>query len=207
MIQFHQGQGTEIWWRENFVSPSEDEYRQMIIRKCGSLFHLGIRLMQLFLSEDIELELNFDHLCSLLAQFFQIRADYNNLNPTDGPSHKAFAEDLTEGKFSFPILHAVNTHETDTRLIHILKQRTQNIELKQYCIALLNEFGSMDYTRQTCEQLAKGIFDEIDGLGGNDLLETLMREQMKIFSLHRTDSSEDDRFVTDQIDDDDDDET
>lgn len=163
--------------------------------------------MQLFLPEEIEPELNFDHLCHLLALFLQIRADYSNLIVSNVPSrHKSFAEDLTEGKFSFPILHAVNSRDTDTRLIHILKQRTQNMELKQYCIDLLHEFGSMDYTKQTCEDLAKQIFEEIEGLGGNDALEALLREQMNIFLDQQEEVNEDDRYVSDQIDEDEDDE-
>ena len=39
--------------------------------------------------------------------FCQIRDDYINLTSTDYAANKSFAEDLTEGKFSFPILHAI----------------------------------------------------------------------------------------------------
>lgn len=222
MLDLHHGQGMEIWWRDNFVSPSEDEYRQMVIKKCGGLFSLAVRLMQLFASEEIRSSLNFDRLCELLALLFQIRDDYCNLVSREYAQNKSYCEDLTEGKFSFPILHAVNTHESDTRIIHILKQRTQDVELKRYCVQLLHQFGSMEYTRQTCLDLAKQVYEEIDLLGGNIYLENLVRNLMDVFKSDDDDGDDDDddrssarlnngnddvmppmdTFVTDQIDDD-----
>ncbi|CAF1405463.1 unnamed protein product [Adineta steineri] len=181
MLELHHGQGMEIWWRDNFVSPSEDEYRQMIIRKCGGLFNLGVRLMQLFAPIEIRNTYKFNNLCQLLSLLFQIRDDYCNLMSKEYANNKSYCEDLTEGKFSFPILHAVNTRETDTRIIHILKQRTEDIELKRYCVKLLHEFGSIEYTRQICEDLAKQTYNEIDVLGGNIYLEKIVQTLMEVF--------------------------
>ncbi|CAF4123507.1 unnamed protein product [Rotaria socialis] len=209
MLDLHHGQGMEIWWRDNFVSPSEDEYRQMVMRKCGGLFNLGVKLMQLFAPIEIRDTYNFDRLCQLLSLLFQIRDDYCNLISEEYASNKSYCEDLTEGKFSFPILHAVNTRETDTRIIHILKQRTQDVELKRYCVQLLHDFGSFEYTRQICDELAKQVYDEIDALGGNDYLENIVRGLMEIFRADDPTAGngngegieEFDAFVSDQIDD------
>ena len=201
MLELHHGQGMEIWWRDNFVSPSEDEYRQMVMRKCGGLFNLGVRLMQLFTSRELRHRWNFDRLCELLSLLFQIRDDYCNLMSKDYANKKSFCEDLTEGKFSFPILHAVNTRENDTRIIHILKQRTEDVELKRYCVRLLHEFGSIDYTRKVCQDLAKQIYDEIGKLGGNPYLENLIQSLMDVFP-NKTETNNQERYVTDQIDED-----
>ena len=43
----------------------------------------------------------------LLGLYFQVRDDYANLCMEDMHDNKSFAEDLTEGKFSFPIVHAI----------------------------------------------------------------------------------------------------
>ncbi|KAI8424034.1 hypothetical protein MSG28_002670 [Choristoneura fumiferana] len=40
--------GMEIYWRDNFHCPSEEEYKEMTVKKTGGLFMLAIRLMQLF---------------------------------------------------------------------------------------------------------------------------------------------------------------
>jgi len=181
MLELHHGQGMEIWWRDNFVSPSEDEYRQMVIRKCGGLFNLGVRLMELFTSNIDRKPDKFENLCQYLSLLFQIRDDYCNLVSKEYANNKSYCEDLTEGKFSFPILHAINTRDNDTRIIHILKQRTDDMELKRYCVDLLYEFGSIEYTKTICEELAQQTYDEIDRLGGNKYLESLVKNLMEIF--------------------------
>ncbi|CAF1074572.1 unnamed protein product [Rotaria sordida] len=188
MLDLHHGQGMEIWWRDNFVSPSENEYRQMVLKKCGGLFNLGVRLMQLFTTIELRHKYKFDRLCQLLSLLFQIRDDYCNLISKEYINNKSYCEDLTEGKFSFPILHAINTHDTDTRIIHILKQRTQDLDLKRYFVQLLYEFGSMEYTRQICQELAKQIFDEIHLLGGNNYLDNIVQYLMEVF--HNDNDSE-----------------
>ena len=50
---------------------------------------------------------NYVELTSLLGLYFQIRDDYANLRLDEYSENKSFAEDLTEGKFSFPIIHAI----------------------------------------------------------------------------------------------------
>ena len=69
MLELHRGQGMEIYWRDNFSCPTEEEYKEMINRKTGGLFNLAVRLMQLF-SESQE---DFTHLTQLLGLYFQIR--------------------------------------------------------------------------------------------------------------------------------------
>ncbi len=103
MLELHRGQGMEIYWRDGFKCPTEEEYRQMTIRKTGGLFNLAVRLMQLFSESDRD----FVSLTSLLGLYFQIRDDYANMCLDEYAANKSFAEDLTEGKFSFPIIHAI----------------------------------------------------------------------------------------------------
>ena len=37
--------GMEIYWRDNFICPSEEEYKIMITRKTGGLFNLAVRYL------------------------------------------------------------------------------------------------------------------------------------------------------------------
>ena len=48
--------------------------------------------------------------------------------------NKTFAEDLTEGKFSFPIIHCIRSKPEDTKLLNILKQRTEDVNLKKFAV-------------------------------------------------------------------------
>ena len=89
--------------------------------------------------------------------------------------YKSFCEDLTEGKFSFPIIHHIRTNPGDTRLISILKQRTEDTDVKRYAQGLMKESGSMKYTRQKCVSLKDDIVKEIEALGGNPPLLKLIQ--------------------------------
>ncbi|XP_045534875.1 geranylgeranyl pyrophosphate synthase [Papilio machaon] len=172
LLQLHRGQGMEIYWRDNFHCPSEDEYKQMTIKKTGGLFMLAIRLMQLF-SEN---KSDFSRLSSILGLYFQIRDDYCNLCLQEYSENKSYCEDLTEGKFSFPIVHAIRTQHADNQVLHILRQRTRDVEVKRYCVSLLERLGSFQYTRDALQALDADARAEVARLGGNPLLEALLDE-------------------------------
>lgn len=90
--------------------------------------------------------------------------------------NKSFCEDLTEGKFSFPVIHAIRSRPDDQQIINILRQRTKDMDVKRYCVSLLDKFGSFDYTRQTLVQLDLDARREIEKLGGNPILERVLDE-------------------------------
>ena len=56
----------------------------------------------------------------------------------------------------------------------ILRQRTTDLELKKYCVSLLEKYGSFTYTLQTLEDLDQKVRQEVEKLGGNVHLITLM---------------------------------
>ncbi|KAF0769180.1 geranylgeranyl pyrophosphate synthase [Aphis craccivora] len=165
VLELHRGQGMEIYWRDNYTCPTEDEYKKMTIRiswapiKTGGLFMLAIRLMQLFSDSTND----FTKLTGILGLYFQIRDDYCNLCLQEYSENKSYCEDLTEGKFSFPIIHAIHTHPED-------KQRTRNVDVKKYCVKLLDNYGSFEHTRKVLTQLDSDARKEVENLGGNPLM-------------------------------------
>ncbi|XP_023173219.1 geranylgeranyl pyrophosphate synthase isoform X2 [Drosophila hydei] len=172
LLELHRGQGMEIYWRDSFTCPSESDYKLMTVRKTGGLFMLAIRLMQLF-SENKE---DFTKLTAILGLYFQIRDDYCNLSLKEYTENKSFAEDLTEGKFGFPVIHAVRTQKQDKQVLHILRQRTHDIEVKKYCISLLEKLGSFQYTRKVLETLDAEARAELARLGGNPFMDRLLNK-------------------------------
>ncbi len=50
---------------------------------------------------------DYTPLLSLLGLLFQIRDDYGNLCSSEYEANKSFCEDITEGKFSFPLIHSI----------------------------------------------------------------------------------------------------
>ena len=112
-------------------------------------------------------EIDYTALVDNLALYFQIRDDYINLADEEYMKSKSFCEDLTEGKFSFPIIHCIRSDPADTRILSILKKKTEDIEVKRYAQRLLLEKGSLKYTIAKCHDLKMEVVSEIDRLGGN----------------------------------------
>jgi geranylgeranyl diphosphate synthase type 3 len=52
------------------------------------------------------------------------------------------------------------------------------MELKKYCVKLLEDFGSLSYTRRIIEGLVAEARAEVAKLGGNPLLENILDEMM-----------------------------
>lgn len=143
-------------------------------------------------------------LMATLGLYFQIRDDYANLNLKEVKllanlcsllissllisdnnfficvfqyaENKSFCEDLTEGKFSFPVIHTIRSHPEDKQMINILRQRTKDIEVKRHCLALMDKFGSFEYTRKTMLELDAEARRQIEILGGNPILEKVLDE-------------------------------
>ncbi|EFC38301.1 predicted protein [Naegleria gruberi] len=46
LLLLHEGQGCDIYWRDNGICPSEQDYLVMVQNKTGGLFRLGVGLMK-----------------------------------------------------------------------------------------------------------------------------------------------------------------
>ncbi|XP_005993392.1 geranylgeranyl pyrophosphate synthase isoform X1 [Latimeria chalumnae] len=171
LLELHRGQGLDIYWRDTYTCPTEEEYKAMVLQKTGGLFGLAVGLMQLF----SEYKNNLKPLINTLGLFFQIRDDLANLRSKEYTDNKSFCEDLTEGKFSFPTIHAIWSRPESTQVQNILRQRTENVDVKKYCIDYLEKVGSFEYTKQTLRDLETVAYRQIEELGGNPHLAALVK--------------------------------
>lgn len=92
-----------------------------------------------------------------------------NLSSSEYSQNKGLCEDLTEGKFSFPIIHSIRARPDNLQLINILKQKTTDEEVKKYAVAYMETTGSFEYCRKvlsTLMQRARKLIAELDD-GGN----------------------------------------
>uniref|UniRef100_A0A7S3V3Z8 Geranylgeranyl pyrophosphate synthase n=1 Tax=Chaetoceros debilis TaxID=122233 RepID=A0A7S3V3Z8_9STRA len=175
LLNLHRGQGYDIMWRDNLTCPTEEEYCKMVLDKTGGLFRLAVGLLQAFATGE-NAETNFVPLVNNLGLYFQIRDDLINLCDEEYFKSKSFCEDLTEGKFSFPIIHCIKeSAENDSRLLSILKKRTEDIDVKRYAQSLMRKSGSLTYTRDKCVVLKVDILKQIEELGGNPPLVKLIK--------------------------------
>ena len=68
-------------------------------------------------------------------------------------ANKDVAEDLSEGKFSFPIIHGIHSGKDDDQIMSILRQRPKDVHVKKYCVQVMHSVGSFDYTKQVLIEL------------------------------------------------------
>lgn len=99
---------------------------------------------------------------------FQIRDDYQNLQSDQYAKNKGFAEDITEGKFSFPIIHSIRSTPNNHELINILRQKTEDADVKLFAIGIIESTKSFAYTKQKLETLTAGVRRDLVELGVMD---------------------------------------
>ncbi|XRM41120.1 geranylgeranyl pyrophosphate synthetase [Aspergillus tubingensis] len=162
LLNLHRGQGMDLFWRDTLTCPSEDEYLEMVGNKTGGLFRLAVKLMQAESSSGRDCV----SLVNVMGLIFQICDDYLNLSNTTYTKNKGLCEDLTEGKFSFPIIHSIRSNPGNHQLLSILKQKTKDEEVKLYAVSYMESTGSFAHTRDVVRELrakALALIQAIDG--------------------------------------------
>jgi len=143
----------------------------MVQHKTAGLFRLGITLLQVRARAGFRVAHQFSPtpqsfsgdardfipLCNDLGLYYQVMDDVLNLKSAEMFGHKSFCEDLTEGKFSFPIVHHVLASPGDTRVLNIMRKKTTDVALKQFAVRCLEETDSFSYALQFSEAVAERI--------------------------------------------------
>ncbi|KAJ5941997.1 Phyllocladan-16-alpha-ol synthase [Penicillium verrucosum] len=175
LIHLHRGQGMDVFWRDSLICPTEEDYLDMVSNKTGALFCLAIELLQI----GSTVQVNLVPLVRLFGIIFQICDDYLNLKSPSYLQKKGLCEDLTEGKFSFPIVHSIRSNPTNRRLINILKQKPRDDDIKRYALAYMESTDTFEYTRDFVGSLKAEALEMIEdlekqGLGENFAIRKLL---------------------------------
>ncbi|KAK4247910.1 isoprenoid synthase domain-containing protein [Corynascus novoguineensis] len=158
------GQSHDLSWTNNMHCPSEEEYLAMIDGKTAGLFRMLARMLEARSTSPNKLDPALvTRLTTLLGRLFQIRDDYMNLTSADYTEKKGFCEDLDEGKYSLPLIHALGKCKnaglqgkggsTSTMILqNLLSQRRvtggMTVDQKKLCLEHMERQGSIEYTRQ-----------------------------------------------------------
>jgi geranylgeranyl diphosphate synthase type 3 len=188
LLNLHRGQGMDLFWRDTLTCPTEADYLEMVSNKTGGLFRLAIKLMEAESSvlppnraapangadatagasaaaaAPLADGLTCVPLINTIGLLFQVLDDLLNLSSPTYHARKGHAEDLTEGKFSFPVLHAVRADPSNLVLLNVLRQKTTDPEVKRYAVEYMQRCGSFDYTRRVIAELEKKAVREVGRL-------------------------------------------
>ncbi|MCI8305461.1 polyprenyl synthetase family protein [Adlercreutzia muris] len=88
---------------------------------------------------------------------FQIQDDLLNLVGTDEAKKKDFRSDITEGKRTLVVVHALQNAAPAARerLIEILSAKERDPEVLAEAVAIMEEAGSVEYARTYAEELSQ----------------------------------------------------
>ncbi|KAF8328244.1 isoprenoid synthase domain-containing protein [Cantharellus anzutake] len=171
LLNLHRGQGLDVFWRDSLTCPTEEEYIQMVNGKTGGLLRIGIKLLMLSSKSEVD----YVPLVNLIGIYFQIRDDYMNLQSTEYSDNKGYCEDLTEGKFSFPVVHSIRADESNRQVLNVLQKRPTTPTIKRHIVGYMDTATqSFAYTRSVLATLEKQAYAEVERLGGNKKLEKIL---------------------------------
>lgn len=163
----HIGQGLDIYWSTNRITPSMDEYLQMIEYKTGILFTMVIDYFSLIMSSTIGEREKRTSLQSLrkLCHFFQIRDDYINIADKRFWEEKGICEDFDEKKQTYPIIlfyHNQTIPKSEKDAFFRLFYKTQlSFSDKLSLLSILNTYGILNQTYQHLMLLKRDLEKEI----------------------------------------------
>ena len=188
----HEGQSKDIFWRDNKICPTFNEYIDMIKKKTCQAFILITQLIFLYI-EDIKIKLynyfiNFiNKLIDLLTPiikltkiktleeifieiitdlgiYFQINDDYINLTSKEYSKKKGLYDDIYEKKFSFIIVDIVaNKKKGYAEIIQLFEKEKLTQEDVEKCITLILNTDSIQYTKNYLEKLKLSILKKSSG--------------------------------------------
>ncbi|KAJ6599419.1 terpenoid synthase [Mycena sp. CBHHK59/15] len=159
LLNLHRGQGLELLWRDSFQCPTEEEYIGMVNKKTGGLLRIGIKLMMACFTTNVDTD--YVPLMDLLGY----------------SSNKGFAEDLSEGKFSFPVMHGVRADTSNCQILNVLQKRPTAPTLKTHAIAYLKTHTKpFEYTLSVLDSLERQTRAEVSRLEGNAGLDSIRED-------------------------------
>ena len=171
LMKVAEGQGLDIYWRDTQTCPTVEEYLDMIDKKTTALFRMGLELLQLFSSN----QQDFSKLILLIGRYFQIRDDYANLKFKEYELTKGFADDLTEGKYSYLIVHAIRSHPEDQTIQKIVEMRPTDLQTKRIAVKHIEKLGTFAHCEQLLTDLMQQIEQELEYLEPNEIMLSLLK--------------------------------
>lgn len=95
---------------------------------------------------------------------FQIQDDLLNLVGTKEAKEKDFRSDITEGKRTLVVVHALQHSPKRDRLIEILSSKETDPAILEEAVEIMRESGSIDYARSYAERLTANAQERLVAL-------------------------------------------
>ena len=162
----HEGQGMDIYWTQNKVIPTLEEYEKMMKYKTGYAFIMNLELL-MDKSTNVIFRKHFEKVKDVLilfSLFFQIRDDYINLADIDYWREKGFCQDFDEEKISYLITYFhnenINSSKPQPNIIEMMKDKSKEGKIK--IIEIFYNSGLFDAIYNKLVELKQKITNEMN---------------------------------------------
>jgi len=157
LTDLHYGQGMDVYWSENNICPTENEYLLMISLKTTALFKLISNLINEIINVDTS---DLSNYLKLFGNYFQILDDYINITDAKYWEKKGYCTDIYEKKYSYPIILAINNKITDfNKIIDIYKKKNINDSDVKTILTILNNGNILLLVENNLNDIKKKILD------------------------------------------------
>lgn len=161
-----EGQALDIGWaRDGRYDLSPEDYLAMATHKTAhysGAVPLAVGAMVGGANEEVVEGLRSFGLDTGLA--FQIQDDLLNLIGTKEAKEKDFRSDITEGKRTLVVVHALRHSSRRERLIELLSGKHTDPALLDEAVEIMRESGSIEYARAYAEDLTTNAKERLVGL-------------------------------------------
>jgi geranylgeranyl diphosphate synthase type 3 len=164
----HEGQGMDIYYAQNKVIPTIQEYEKMMVYKTGYAFIMNLELL-MDKSTNVIFRENYEKVKNILilfSLFFQIRDDYINLTDLNYWREKGFCQDFDEEKISYLITYfhneniKNNNQSMNPNIIDMMKDKSKEGKIK--IINIFHNSGLFDAIYNKLLQLKQAILSEMN---------------------------------------------
>lgn len=170
MLRVSVGQATDIAWHNSMVNPSEiseSKYLQMAYSKTGVLASMAAKMGGVLGGADDKTVEALGNFGASIGVAFQLQDDLLNVTESGVAASKGAAgEDITEGKISLLVIHALEkaSKEDADRLMEILSMHTHDRALIDEAITIIGKYGSKEYVKELESKLVKSAWEKVDKL-------------------------------------------
>jgi geranylgeranyl diphosphate synthase type I len=166
-----EGQGIELdWIKDKNWNISIDNYMRMIQLKTGALLAIACQAGAILADASEPQQQILYKFGMALGTAFQIQDDVLNLTGNEKQYKKEIGGDVTEGKRTLMVLHALNCTEVSSaykkHLIGILDTHETDKSEIEWVTKLLIDDGSIDFAQKLATQI---MYDGINQLLESDL--------------------------------------
>lgn len=184
MINVGFGQAMDIAWHRGLANANkirEGQYLQMCAYKTGTLARMAAKMAAVLCDASDEVVEKLGRFAEAIGIAFQVQDDVLNLVGEAFAERKGgFGEDITEGKRTLIVIHALGKAKpTDRgRLIEILSLHTTDQKVRDEAIGIIQKYGSIEYAKEFARKMVKESWKEVDQL----LLPSEAKEKLRAFA-------------------------